>query len=135
MPYFGRTSKQRLLECDHRLQRLFNEIIKHYDCTVLCGHRDRKEQDRLFSQGLSKLEFPHSKHNVFPSLAVDVAPYPINWNDREEFYHFGGFVMGVAASMGIKLRWGGDWDMDTDFHDQTFMDLPHFELVEINDDN
>jgi peptidoglycan L-alanyl-D-glutamate endopeptidase CwlK len=37
--------------------------------------------------------------------------------------------MGIAAKMGIKIRWGGDWDRDEELHDQTFFDLPHFELI------
>ena len=31
--------------------------------------------------------------------------------------------------MNIKLRWGGDWNDNKDFSDQTFDDLVHFELV------
>jgi len=30
--------------------------------------------------------------------------------------------------MGIRLRWGGDWDGDTELDDNKFDDLPHFEL-------
>ena len=63
-------------------------------------------------------------------MAVDVCPYPIDWNNKERFYHFAGYVKGIADSMGIKIRWGGDWDGDTVFDDQSFHDLPHFELLE-----
>ena len=69
-----------------------------------------------------------SHHNSDPSRAVDVAPYPIDWNDTERFGRFAGFVLGMAAAMGIPLRWGGDWDRDNDTHDQKFNDLVHFEL-------
>ena len=72
----------------------------------------------------------YSKHNQEPSLAVDVAPWPIDWNDSHRFYHFAGFVLGIAAALNIRLRWGGDWDSDFDLRDQTFFDLPHFELEE-----
>jgi peptidoglycan L-alanyl-D-glutamate endopeptidase CwlK len=59
-----------------------------------------------------------------------VAPYPIDWNDTKRFYHFAGFVLGVAKSskIAIPIRWGGDWDSDNDLNDQTFMDLVHWEL-------
>ena len=40
-----------------------------------------------------------------------------------------GFVEGVAVMMGIKIRCGGDWDMDHDFDDQRLIDLPHYELI------
>ena len=74
MPYFGRLSTQRLSTCDERLQDICNEAIKVYDFSVLCGHRDEIEQKKLFREGKSKLEYPHSKHNSIPSLAVDIAP-------------------------------------------------------------
>jgi len=129
MPRFSSLSRQRLATCDERLQSLFRQVIKHFDCIILEGHRDQETQDRYYAEGKSKLKYPHSRHNALPSQAVDVAPYPVNWNDRERFYYFGGYVMGIAADMGIPLRWGGDWDSDTEVHDQTFFDLPHFELL------
>ena len=129
MPHFGPRSIENLSECHPSLQRLFKEVIKHYDCAVICGHRGKEEQDRAFFEGKSKLTFPMSKHNKVPSLAVDVVPYPVDWRDRDRFYYFAGLVKGIASSMGIKIRWGGDWDSDNNFKDQSFHDLPHFELV------
>ena len=128
MPKFGKRSKAKLETCHPDLQRLFNEVIKHFDCSILQGERGEEEQNEYYRTGKSKLKFPQSKHNSSPSLAVDVAPYPIDWNDKHRFYYFAGFVKGIAASMGITLRWGGDWDGDNDLNDQTFFDLPHFEL-------
>ena len=128
MPQFGERSRRSLETADPKLQRLFMEVIKHYDCTVLEGHRGQVAQEEAVQKGLSKTHWPDSKHNKFPSLAVDVAPYPINWKDTQRFYHFAGFVKGVAEMMGIPIRWGGDWDSDTDLHDSSFVDLPHYEL-------
>jgi len=128
MPSFSARSRARLETCHEDLQRLFNEVIKHYDCTILCGHRGEEEQNEAFRQGRSQLQFPQSKHNSLPSIAVDVAPYPIDWDNRPRFYHFGGLVLGFSIGMGIPIRWGGDWDSDTDLDDQSFFDLPHFEL-------
>ncbi len=110
------------------MQSLFNEVVKHFDCRVIGGHRGEELQQRYFALKKTKVQFPNSKHNPMPSLAVDVIPYPVNWKDKERFYYFAGFVKGVASQMGLKIRWGGDWDSDTDLHDQTFMDLPHFEM-------
>lgn len=120
-----------LSEAHPDLQRLFHEVIKHYDCTVIEGHRGEEEQNKAYHAGHSKLKFPQSKHNKMPSLAVDVCPYPIDWKDYKRFYYFGGLVKGIASQMGIKIRWGGDWDGDNQFTDQRFHDLPHFELVEV----
>lgn len=119
-----------LQTCDERLQRLFTEVIKHVDCTVIQGHRGKDEQDEAFRKGHSKLKFPNSKHNSFPSKAVDVAPYPIDWTNRERFTYFAGIVKGLAISMNIPLRWGGDWSRNFDPKDETFLDLPHFEIDE-----
>lgn len=111
------------------LQQLFTEVVKTYDCTVLEGHRNEADQNAAFESGKSKLKFPDGKHNGVPSLAVDVAPYPIDWNNTKRFYHFAGYVQGIAKMKGIKIRWGGDWDKDYDLDDQTFNDLVHFELT------
>lgn len=129
MPKFGKTSRKRLESCHPDLQRLFNEVIKHFDCTVLCGERTKEEQDEAYRTGMSTVKYPNSKHNNSPSTAVDVAPYPIAWKDTDRFYYFAGIVKGIAFGMGINIRWGGDWDSDTDLHDQIFMDLPHYEVV------
>ena len=54
--------------------------------------------------------------------------YPIDWEDRERFSYFAGFVKGVAWRLNIRVRWGGDWDGDTELSDNNFDDLVHFEL-------
>lgn len=128
MPYFSEISKVKLNTCHSDLIRLFNEVVKHFDCTIVCGHRGETAQTEAYEAGLSTLQWPDSKHNKMPSMAVDVWPYPIDWTDKERAYHFAGFVKGIAIAMGIDIRWGGDWDSDTDVHDQNFYDLPHFEL-------
>ena len=125
MPKFSKQSLNRLQSCDERLFKLFSEVVKHFDCTILEGRRTVERQSMLVKQGKSKTM--NSKH--LTGKAVDVAPYPINWEDRERFTYFAGFVMGIASQQGLKLRWGGDWDKDTDLADNSFDDLPHFEIV------
>ena len=129
MPKFGKTSKERLATCDERLQKVFNEVINYVDCSVLEGHRDERKQNQYFSEGKSKVQYPFGRHNTKPSRAVDVAPYPIDWNDRERFHLFAGFVLGIAYSMDISLRWGGDWNQNFEVDDNKFDDFPHFELL------
>ena len=129
MPSFGRASRNRLMTCHEDLQRLFGAVVSSFDCAILAGHRGQAEQDRLFVEGKSKLKYPDSKHNKYPSMAVDVAPCPVDWSDTSRFYYFAGFVKATALSMGITIRWGGDWNSNFVTNDQTFMDLPHYELV------
>ena len=117
MARFGKSSKRRLGTCEQKLQDVFNEVIKYVDCSVLEGHRSGERQDKLFDEGKTKVRYPNGRHNASPSRAVDVTPYPVDWEDRERQTLFAGFVLGIARSMGIKLRWGGDWDMDFEVQD------------------
>ncbi|WP_419533481.1 hypothetical protein [Endozoicomonas sp.] len=130
MFHFSASSKRQLSTCDERLQRVFNKVIEHYDCTIICGHRSEANQMLAFESGKSELQWPDSNHNELPSKAVDVMPYPINWFDDQRAAHFAGFVLGIAQGMGIKLRWGGDWDRDGEIKDHRFKDYPHFELMD-----
>ena len=128
MPKFGRKSRERLNTCDSKLKQVFNEVIKHVDCSVLEGHREKDRQNKLYEEGKTKVKYPNGRHNRQPSSAVDVTPYPVDWKDRERQTLFAGFVIGVASQMGINLRWGGDWDQDFQVVDNRFDDFPHFEL-------
>ena len=129
MPNFSDKSKRLLATCHQDLQDLFNEVIKYYDCSIIEGFRSNERQNELYEQYKTKLKGGESKHNSCPSNAIDVIPYPVNWKDKNRFYHFAGRVQGIASQMDIKIRWGGDWDGDNNFKDQTFHDLPHFELI------
>lgn len=119
MPQFSEKSQQRLSTCTQNLQDLFNEVIKERDCTILEGHRDEEAQNRAFKEGRSKAKFPQSKHNTFPSKAVDVVPYPIDWEDIDRFYEFADYVHSVASRLNIKVKWGGTF--------KNFFDAPHWE--------
>jgi len=130
MPRFGKKSKEQLATCDERLIKIFNEVIKTVDCSVLEGHRSEDRQNALYEEGKTKVKYPQGRHNKFPSRAADVVPYPIDWDDRERFHLFAGFVLGTAKQMGIELRWGGDWNINWFVDDNKFDDFPHFELIE-----
>lgn len=128
MPRFGRSSGEILATCHPKIQLVLHEVVQHFDCIVIWGHRGKEPQDEAFRTGASKKRWPNSKHNVEPSLAVDVCPYPIDWKDIDRFRYFAGFVVGIGASMGIELIWGGDWDSDTEVSDNTWNDLAHYQL-------
>lgn len=130
MPRFGQRSLKQLSTCHSDLQKLFSEVVKHFDCTVIEGHRPKERQNKLFEQGATKVKFPNSMHNTKPSLAADVAFWPIDWPNREKHIHFAGYVMGIAETLGIKIRWGGDWNRNQDSSDEDFSDLVHFEIDE-----
>ena len=129
MPSFSDKSLSKLATCDPRLQRVFHEVVRNFDCTILEGHRNKERQNRMVEEGKSQVRWPHGKHNTVPSMAVDVTPYPVVWDDRERQTLFAGFVLATAKAMGIDLRWGGDWSMDFEVRDNQFDDLVHFEIV------
>lgn len=138
MPSFSATSNRKLEGINIHLQDLCRRVVTmHHDCTVIYGLRTPEEQKRLFDAGLSKTM--NSKH--LTGKAVDIAPYPIDWDNTKRFYFFAGIMLATWAEMkeeghvpsSLGLRWGGDWDMDNDLDDQTFMDLVHFEVVLLED--
>ena len=134
MPHFSKTSRERLESCDPELQILFNYVIRYFDCTIVCGERAEGEQNKAFADGFSTVQYPNSKHNSSPSEAVDVVPYPIQWNNTDRMRYFIGFAKGVAkmlkeyGTMDKEIATGIDWDNDTVLTDQRFNDFPHFEV-------
>lgn len=140
MARFSLTSLGRLVTCDPRLVRLFDRVVETFDCTIVEGHRGKDAQNRAYDDGKSELQWPDGNHNKVPSSAVDAAPwYPglgIVWNHpdprvvRENATLFAGFVLATAREMGVRLRWGGDWNGNWDTSDNNFDDLWHFELVD-----
>ena len=69
MPKFSQSSLEKLKTCDSRLQDLFAEVVKHYDCQVLQGFRGQKEQDKAFAEGKSQKRWPNGNHNKLPCLS------------------------------------------------------------------
>jgi hypothetical protein len=128
MPQFSARSTAVLDTTHPDLQRLMRRVVLRYDITVLPdgGKRTPERQRELVNTGKSKTL--NSKH--LTGRAVDVAPYPIDWDDRERFALLGGYVIGLAESMSIPLRWGGDWDGDFNMREHSFSDMPHFELLD-----
>jgi peptidoglycan L-alanyl-D-glutamate endopeptidase CwlK len=142
MAHFGERSKERLDTTHQDIQVICKEVIQNFDFSVLEGSRSLAQQQEYFNTGRSKLDGikQKSKHQSYPSLAIDIAPYPIDFKNNSKakarFYLLAGYMFQASEMLfktGItthNLRWGGDWDADKDFHDQSFDDLPHFELVE-----
>ena len=133
MAYFSDKSKEKLDSCHASIIQLFYKVIEHQDCIVIYGHRTPEEQMEIFKQGRelvngewrivdsSKVRTykdgvkEKSDHNIYPSRAVDIAPYPLDWNDITRFIAFGNYVKGVADTMGIRIKWGGDWESFKDY--------------------
>ena len=135
MPAFGSASLRQMHTLDSRLKSILNEAIEIYDFTIICGHRNQADQDAAFNSGKSKVKFPNSRHNSYPSKAVDIAPYykakpHIRWDRLYEFVFLHGILFAIAARHGIRIRSGINWDNDDELiTDQGFDDFPHIELL------
>ncbi len=126
---WGRLSHQRLTTCHPALIQLFERVIKRKDLpcdlTILCGHRSQAEQGAAFAKGASKLKYPKSKHNSWPSMAVDVAPFVgggPSW-DWEWYNKIAPIIKDewtLLGYPGFRLTWGGGW--------ASFPDGVHFQL-------
>lgn len=134
MPRFGDISRARLETCHPDLILLMEAVVAHYDICIICGHRDEKAQRKAVEERKSKVMWPNSKHNTSPSMAVDVAPWPLDWSDAGAFYMMVGWIRCTAdrlyreGKMQYRIRVGADWDGDRATKDQTFHDTPHIEL-------
>lgn len=117
----GKESALKLATCHPDLRRLINAAAlgvdegdlayAHiHDITVVCGYRGKEAQDKAVKEGHSKKPWPSSAHNMVPANAVDVAPYPTDWNDVRAFNVLHGYIAGIAHQMGLALHDIG-WDM------------------------
>jgi peptidoglycan L-alanyl-D-glutamate endopeptidase CwlK len=143
---FGKTSNERLKDVHIELVKVLQEAVKvsDIDFAITEGHRSITRQKQLFDEGKSKIDgvTRKGKHNYFPSLAVDIAVYHPDLETRKKLLYDKAslsFIAGIIQSTAVKLyeagiishlvRWGGNWDKDgVIIQDQSFIDLPHFEL-------
>ena len=152
MNKFGKTSLERLHQCNDRIQLVCYKAILVTDFAIITGHRDKKTQDSLYPK-FTKLKWPDGKHNKLPSQAIDVAPYiepygtiygsqadiqkimrisdvsekAANAFVLKSYARLIGIMEGIAAENDVEIRVGIDWDGDMDMLDQSFHDLGHWE--------
>ena len=146
MPKFGRKSLEQLSSCHQDIQLIFSEVVKHFDCSIIEGHRTAERQHEHWQKGRKLVgDDPKkrsswkvvgdtvttkdgyekkSRHQEFPSVAVDVVPYPTMWSDEVKMGELAGVVRVVQDNLfkegkiKHKLDWGYDlWKWD----------LPHFQ--------
>ena len=130
--FLGSTSEIKLSTCHPLIIDWIHYAIKRtpFDFTVIWGHRTKEEQEDCVSRGTSTLHFPKSNHNILPSGAIDVAPYPINWNDINSFMELGFFLMNCARELEIPMRWGAFFTKRIRGQVVSTPDWGHFELRE-----
>lgn len=122
------------------------------DFMVLEGVRTEQRQRELYGQGRSAAEL--SAAGVDPALskplakvvtwtlksnhfvqadgfghAVDLVPYPVDWNTLSKFDAIADAMAQASKELGVPIRHGADWDMDGKRRERGESDNPHFELV------
>jgi peptidoglycan LD-endopeptidase CwlK len=122
---FGQKSKRCLTTCHPDLVKIAEELIKVMDVAVICGHRNKEDQEHAVKVGASKLHWPNSAHNKLPSMAMDIGPFRsggIPWRDEHAFEEMRAQIYKIADKLKIKIK------PLIVFRDGS-KDLPHIELV------
>lgn len=134
---FGVNSMIKLHTVDRRLQAVVLRAADDtaVDFSVVQGKRSQEEQDRLYAQGRTEpgpiVTWVHQSNHL-SGRAVDLCPYvngALDWDTMDNFIKVKEAMFKAAASLGIKIRWGGDWDQDDNIHEHGETDNPHFELA------
>jgi len=104
------------------------------DIVVLDGVRDLAKQRKHVASGASKtMASKHLPQDDGFGHAVDIIVDLGNrgdFEDRESVAPVVGVVRGILHTLGVRSRWGGDWDGDGQTRDHRFSDLMHLELVD-----
>ena len=144
-------SLDKLVGVDERLQRVVKRAIQlsKQDFMVLEGIRTREQcminygKGRTVAQCVAKgvpAKYAQPKvakvtwlNNPFASKhvtgkAVDLVPYPVDWNDLKKFDAIAQAMLQAAKELGVPVRWGADWDNDGKPRERGESDSPHFEI-------
>lgn len=103
-----------------------------FDITIIEGLRTKKRQEELFAQGATKV---HTSRHMSGN-ALDMAPYPIDWENTDRFKAMAHHMFEAAKELGIVIRWGGNWSRIDENQpypaiapgQKKLIDMPHFEL-------
>lgn len=145
---FSAQSQARLKGVHPKLVAVVNEALKimnewdaagavSCDIMVLEGVRTPQRQKELYAQGrtkpgkvvtwtLNSNHFINSKTGF--GHAVDLVPYPVDWNDLKKFDLISRAMFTAADRLNTPIRWGADWDRDGNIRERGESDSPHFEL-------
>lgn len=131
------TSLDRLKGVDARLVKVVHRAaqISTVGFMVVEGLRTLERQKQLYAQGRTtkgKIVTWTLKSKHLDGLAVDLAPIQngqIDWTDLAKFDAMAKAMFAAAAELGIKIRWGADWNQNGRPREKGEGDSPHFELA------
>jgi peptidoglycan L-alanyl-D-glutamate endopeptidase CwlK len=135
----GAQSRARLKGVHPQLVRVVERAIEltTVDFMVLEGVRTPQRQRELYAQGRTKpgpvvtwtLTSNHFVKADGFGHAVDLCPWPVDWTDLKKFDAISRAMFAAAEELGVKIRWGADWDRDGKPRERGETDSPHFELA------
>lgn len=113
----------RLSTCHVDLQSIVIKAAALTPLMVIWGFRNEEQQNDEKKNGYSPLAWPDSKHNHMEdglpqSLAVDLAPLPLEWKNLQHFRVLASYMWQVSVQSKINLKWLGH-----------IGDYGHFELI------
>lgn len=126
----GNKSQQKLKGVHPLLREVIELAIKKtkQDFTVIWGVRTAEQQNALYQKGRttggSIVTYKDgysgkSNHQVKADgfgHAVDLTPWPIDWDDWGKFADINDAVQEAADEIGVKVTWGGNWRMRDGAH-------------------
>ncbi len=96
-----------------------NKLANVYNVSAISGYRGKEEQTEYYNKGTG-VSWPTSNHNVRPSLALDIIPWPTQYDSIPHFDMMLGAVEAIAAEQRIAIRLGKHFSYRQDY--------PHIEL-------
>ena len=131
---FSKLSKQRLTGVNPKLVQVVQRALEltTQDFSVLEGVRTAQRQRELYQQGRTtpgNIVTWTLKSKHIDGVAVDLIPYPLDWNDTKAFNAIAEAMFKASKELKIPIRWGADWDQDGKPRERGETDSPHFELA------
>lgn len=109
-----------------------------FDVQLVEGLRTQERQNALYAQGRPGgpagpiVTWTKSSKHITGD-AVDIVPLQsngsIDWKDKKSFAQLASAMVAAAAEKNVKVRNGGDWNMNGVYSEKGETDLPHWELV------
>lgn len=135
----GFRSRQKLEGVHPKLVAVVERAIEltTQDFMVLEGVRTLARQQQLYDQGRKTagpivtwtMNSRHLPGKDGLGRAVDLVPFPVDWNSTAKFDAIANAMFAAAKELGVKLRYGGDWDGDGKRRERGETDSPHFEIT------
>lgn len=133
---FGKNSEKQLATVKPALQKVARRALElsPIDFTIVQGIRTVEQSAQNVKNGTSFLKDP-SKSKHITGDALDFAPLKngkIDWNDLDAFWAVKQCFQMAGDELGVKLRFGADWNNSGDYRDEIqrgTYDGGHVELV------